>query len=233
MKQFAVFGLGVFGQSVARNLMKEGMEVLAIDNHESNVEAIKNAVTQAVILDTTREDALVAVDIGKVDCAIVCIGDDMEASILTALLLKKLEVPRILARASSPAHRQILSLIGVDEVVSPEEEMGMRLARRLSSTHILHHLDISEDHTIAEVIVGEGFVGRSLRDMNLRSRFGVNVVGIKKKVPHVTQTGENIFLEKYIDFPSPEDTFDEGDVLVMVGSERSISDVERFIEREE
>jgi trk system potassium uptake protein TrkA len=233
MKQFAVFGMGVFGQSVARNLMKEGMEVMAIDDREDNIEGIKNAVTQAAVLDSTREEALAAIDIGKVDCAVICIGDDMEASILTALLLKKLEVPRILARASSPAHRQILSLIGVDEVVSPEEEMGMRLARRLSSTHILHHLDISEDHTIAEVIVGEGFVGRSLRDVNLRSRFGVNVVGIKKKVPHVTQTGENIFLEKYIDFPSPEDTFDEGDVLVMVGSERAISDVERFIEREE
>jgi trk system potassium uptake protein TrkA len=233
MKQFAVFGLGVFGQSVARNLMKEGMEVLAIDNHESNIEAIKNAVTQAVILDSTREDALVAVDIGKVDCAIVCIGDDMEASILTALLLKKLEIPRIIARANSPAHRQILSLIGVDEIVSPEEEMGMRLSRRLSSTHILHHLDISEEHTIAEVIVGESFVGRTLSEMNLRSRFGVNIVGIKKKVPHVNQSGENIFLEKYIDFPSPEDIFEDGDVLVMVGSERAISDVERFIEREE
>jgi trk/ktr system potassium uptake protein len=233
MKQFAVFGMGVFGQSVARNLMKEGLEVMAIDDNEDNIEAIKNAVTQSAVLDSTREEALVAIDIGKVDCAIVCIGDDMEASILTALLLKKLEVPKIIARANSPAHRQILTLIGVDEVVSPEDEMGMRLARRLSSAHILHHLDISEDHTIAEVIIGEGFVGKNLRDMNLRSKFGVNIVGIKKKVPHVTQTGENIFLEKYIDFPSADDTFDEGDVLVMVGSERAISDVERFIEREE
>ncbi len=233
MRQFAVFGLGVFGESVAKNLMKEGMEVIVIDNDEQRIEAIKNDVTEAAILDSTKEDALLAIDIGRVDCAIVCIGENMESSILTALLLKKLEVPKIIARANSPAHRQILSLIGVDEIISPEEEMGMRLARRLSSTHILHHLDISEEHTIAEVLINEKFVGKTLRDLNLRSRFGVNVVGIKKKVPHVTENGENVFIEKYVDFPSPDDVFEEGDVLVMVGSERAISEVEKFFERGE
>jgi len=157
----------------------------------------------------------------------------MEASILTALLLKKLGVTKIIARANSQAHRQILSLIGVDEIISPEEEMGMRLARRLSSTHILHHLDVSEEHTIAEVVVADSFVGKTIREMNLRSRFGVNIVGIKKKIPHVTDEGENIFIEKYVDFPSPEDVFEEGDVLVLVGSERAITEVERFVEREE
>jgi len=232
MKQFAVFGLGVFGESVARNLMKEGMEVIVIDNDEQHIESIKNDVTQAAIMDSTKEEALTAIDIGTIDCAVICIGDNMAASILTALLLKKLKVPKIIARSNSPAHRQILSLIGVDEIISPEEEMGMRLARRLSSTHILRHLDISEEHTIAEVVVGESFVGKSLREMNLRSRFGVNVVGIKKKIPHVTEEGENVFVEKYIDFPSPDDIFEENDVLVMVGSDRAISEVEKFIERE-
>ncbi len=233
MKQFAVFGLGVFGTSVAKNLMKEGMEVVAIDSDENNIEAIKNDVTEAVILDSTKEETLLAIDIGKIDCAIVCIGEDMESSIMTALLLKKLEVPKIIARANSPAHRQILSLIGVDEIVSPEEDMGLRLARRLSSTHILHHLDISEEHTIAEIITGESFIGKTIRDLNLRSRFGVNIVGIKKKISHVTESGENVFVEKYVDFPSPDDVIEEEDVLVMVGSERAISEVERYIERKE
>ncbi len=231
MKQFAVFGLGVFGVSVARNLMKEGMEVIAIDDNEKNVELIKNVVTEAAILDSTKEEALRAIDIGRVDCAIVCIGENMESSILTALLLKKFEVPKIVARANSTHHRQILSLIGVDEIVSPEEEMGLRLARRQSSTHILHHLDISEDHTIAEVVVSEAFIGKTIRDLNLRSRYGVNIVGIKKKIPQVTEQGENVFAEKYIDFPSPDDVIEEEDVLVMVGSERAISEVERSVER--
>jgi len=231
MRQFAVFGLGVFGVSVARNLMKEGMEVIAIDDSENNIELIKNDVTEAAILDSTKEEALRAIDIGRVDCAIVCIGENMESSILTALLLKKFEVPKIVARANSAHHRQILSLIGVDEIISPEEEMGLRLARRLSSTHILHHLDISEDHTIAEIIVGESFIGKTIRDLNLRSRYGVNIVGIKKKVPQVTEQGENVFVEKYIDFPSPDDVIEDGDVLVMVGSERAISEVERSVER--
>jgi len=231
MRQFAVFGLGVFGVSVSRNLMKEGMEVIAIDDSEKNIELIKNDVTEAAILDSTKEEALRAIDIGRIDCAIVCIGENMESSILTALLLKKFEVPKIVARANSSHHRQILSLIGVDEIISPEEEMGLRLARRLSSTHILHHLDISEDHTIAEVIVSESFIGKTIRDLNLRSRYGVNIVGIKKKIPQVTEQGENIFVGKYIDFPSPEDVIDEEDVLVMVGSERAISEVERSVER--
>lgn len=233
MKQFAVIGLGVFGTSIARNLMKEGMEVVAIDADERNIEAIKNDVTQAAILDCTKEEALQAIDIGKIDCVIIAIGEDMESSIMTALLLKKLEVPRIIARANSDAHRQILSLIGVDEIVSPEVDMGIRLARRFSSTHILHHLDISEEHTIAEIIVGEKFIGKTIRDLNLRSRFGVNIVGIKKKVSHVTENAENVFVEKYIDFPSPDDTIEEEDVLVMVGSERAISELERYVERSE
>ena len=233
MKQFAVIGLGVFGTSIAQNLMKEGMEVIAIDTAEKNIEAIKNNVTQAAILDSTKEEALQAIDVGKIDCAIIAIGEDMESSVMTALLLKKFEVPRIIARANSEAHRQILTLIGVDEIVSPEEDMGIRLARRLSSTHILHHLDISEEHTIAEIIVGESFVGKTIRDLNLRSRFGVNIVGIKKKISHVTDMGENVFVEKYVDFPSPDDVIEEDDVLVMVGSERAISELERYVERKE
>jgi len=233
MKQFAVIGLGVFGTSIAQNLMKEGMEVIAIDTAEQNIEAIKNNVTQAAILDSTKEEALQAIDIGKIDCAIIAIGEDMESSVMTALLLKKLEVPRIVARANSEAHRKILTLIGVDEIVSPEEDMGIRLARRLSSTHILHHLDISEEHTIAEIIVGESFIGKTIRGLNLRSRFGVNIVGIKKKIYHVTDMGENVFVEKYVDFPSPDDVIEEDDVLVMVGSERAISELERYVERKE
>ncbi|RKY02645.1 MAG: TrkA family potassium uptake protein [Spirochaetes bacterium] len=233
MKQFGVFGLGIFGKSVARNLMKEGMEVIAIDRIEKNIEEIKNEVTQAAILDSTKEEALKALDIGNLDCAIVAIGDDMESSILTALLLKKLGVPKIIARATSEAHKQILTLIGVDEVVNPEEEIGLRLAKRLSSTHILHHLDISEEHTIAEILVSDAFVGKTIREMNLRARFGVNIVGIKKKIPYVSESGENMFIEKYIDFPSPDDVFEEGDVLVLVGDERAIAEVEKFIERKD
>ena len=233
MRQFAVIGLGVCGKSIARNLMKEGMEVIAIDTSEQNIEAIKNNVTQAAILDSTKEEALQAIDIEKIDCAIIAIGEDMEASVMTALLLKKMDIPRIIARANSEAHRKILSLIGVDEIVSPEEDMGIRLARRLSSTHILHHLDISEEHTIAEIIVGESFIGKTIRDLNLRSRFGVNIVGIKKKISHVTDLGENVFVEKYVDFPSPDDVIEVEDVLVMVGSERAISELERYIERKE
>jgi trk system potassium uptake protein TrkA len=92
---------------------------------------------------------------------------------------------------------------------------------------------VSEEHTIAELLVADSFIGKTIREMNLRSKFGVNIVGIKKKIPYVTDSGENIFIEKYVDFPSADDTFEEGDVLVLVGSERAITEIERFVEREE
>jgi trk system potassium uptake protein TrkA len=212
--------------------MREGMEVIAVDADEDNVELIKNEVTRAAVLDSTKEEALRAIDISRIDCAIVCIGADLEASILTSLMLKKLEVPRIVARANTQDHRQILALIGVDEIIMPEEEMGLRLARRLSSTHILHHMDISEEHTIAEILVPGSYVGRDLRELKLRSRYGVNIVGIKKKIPRVSEQGENLYEEQYNDFPDPDDMIDAGDVLVMVGSERAITELERDVERE-
>ncbi len=232
MKQFAVIGLGAFGYSLAISLMEEGGEVIAIDKDPKIVESIKDRVTIALVMDSTSEEGLVAAGVKDVDCAVVCIGVDMAASILTTLLLKKLGVPKIISRANTELHAEILNLIGVNEVILPEVETGKRLARRLQAGHILNYIELSEDHILAEIKATNRIVGKTIRELDLRARFNVNIVAVKKRIPHVTESGENVFIEKIQDVPKPEDTIDEGDVLVVVGSVKDVESLKRFISEE-
>jgi trk system potassium uptake protein len=190
MKQFAVIGLGNFGQVLALELMAQGAQVIAVDRDTERVEAIKDSVTYAVTLEAGNEAALKSVSIHEVDAAIVCIGDNVEANLLITVLLKRVGVRKVWARAISPLQQEILKAIEVDSVLNLEEEMGRMVARSLIVENVSKHVPLSPGYSLAEIKVPDAVVGQTLRQSGLRKNFNLNVVGIKKRIPQITEDGE-------------------------------------------
>jgi trk system potassium uptake protein len=223
MKQFAVIGLGKFGYTLALELMEQGAQVIAVDRDTERVEAIKESVTYAITLEAGNEAALKSVSIHEIDAAIVCIGDNVEANLLITVLLKRVGVRKVWARAISPLQQEILKAIEVDSVLNLEEEMGRMVARSLIIENVAKHVALSPGFSVAEIKVPEAFAGKTLRQSELRKVFNLNVVGIKKKVPQITQDGERTFEEVTDNVPSPDEKLEEGNVLVLVGKDTDIA----------
>jgi trk system potassium uptake protein len=222
MRTIAVIGLGGFGSAVARALTDKGVEVLAIDRDRELVEAIKDSVAHAATLNATDEQALRAVGIQNVDVALVCIGKEIEANLLTTILLKKMEVHRIWTRVISPLQEEMLKMLEVENIINLEKEMGVNVAASLVSTNITRHIPLSKTHSIIEVQVPSEFVGKSLRAIDLRAKFNINIVAIKKMVPTITDQGERAVEERIEDVPQPDDILEESDRLLVVGSDRNV-----------
>lgn len=218
MSRFAVIGLGRFGTSLATTLAEGGAEVVAVDADKRVIENIKDEVTMAVTLDATDEHALRSMSLEKVDAAIVCIGESFEANQLATLLLKRIGVKRVIAKATTPMQRHILMLIGADQVVSPEEEMGAKLAKHLLVPLALDMIPLAEGFSIMELKAPPSFVGKELKELKLRQRFGINVVGIKK---HHPPEGEGIppIIATINNLPRPSSTIEEHDILIVIGHE--------------
>ena len=223
MKQFAVIGLGRFGSSVAASLAARGQQVIAIDKNEEFVHDIMDSVTKAICLDATDEKAVKSVGLQNVDVAICGIGTDVEASILIALLLKDLGVPEIVCKAVSTAHKKVLEKIGATKVILPEKDMGERIAETLVSVSdtVLDHIGLSGDSSIIEIIAPEDFVGKSLRDLDIRTRYQVNVIAVKKKTK-VVKNGEAIEEEEVNVTPQANDVVAKDDILVVFGANDKI-----------
>jgi len=223
MKQFAVIGLGRFGSSVAASLAARGQQVIAIDKNEEFVHDIMDSVTKAVCLDATDEKAVKSVGLQNVDVAICGIGTDVEASILIALLLKDLGVPEIVCKAVSTAHKKVLEKIGATKVILPEKDMGERIAETLVSVSdtVLDHIGLSGDSSIIEIIAPEDFVGKNLRDLDIRTRYQVNVIAVKKKTK-VVKNGEAIEEEEVNVTPQANDVVAKDDILVVFGANDKI-----------
>ena len=213
-KDFAVIGLGRFGGSICRELSKEGKQVLAIDSDEMKVNEFKNIVSHAVILDSTDEESLKEIGIQNFEHVIVAIGENLQASILTTVILTDLGVERITVKAQNDYHEKILRKLGVNRIVHPEREMGRRIAHNVISNNILDYLDLSDDHSIVEVKAGVKMIGKSLLELNIRAKDRCNVVAIKR--------GEEIEVT-----PNPEYIFAHGDVLLVVGKDKDINRFER------
>lgn len=215
-REFAVIGLGRFGGSICQELSMEGMEVLAIDNDEQKVNEYKNIASHAVIADSTDEAALKELGIKNIDHVIVAIGDNIQASILTTVILTDLGIKRITVKAQNDYHEKILNRIGADQIVHPERDMGKRLAHSLISSNILDYLELSEDHSIVEVKAGKKMLGKTLIDLNIRARFGCNVVAIRR--------GKQMNVS-----PIAEDVIQENDVLIVIGADEDISRFEKAL----
>ncbi|WP_127491028.1 potassium channel family protein [Paenibacillus glycanilyticus] len=212
-KQFAVIGMGRFGSSIASSLTEMGFEVLAIDSSEDKIQDAINKVTHAVSADSTDEEALRSLGIRNFDVVVVAIGEDIQASILTTLILKDLGVKMIVVKAQNELHGKVLTKIGADKVVYPERDMGMRVAHHLISPNILEYIEISEDHSIIDLRAPEAMIGKSLKQLDIRAKFKCNVMAIK------TNGQMNIA-------PYPDDLIRPEDVLVIVGRNADLSNLE-------
>jgi trk system potassium uptake protein TrkA len=208
-RDFVVFGLGKFGRSVAESLSLNGCDVLAIDKNEEIIQDIASTVTHAVQADVTDQDALTALGVRNFDAAIVAISNDMQSSIMATILVKELGVPYVLAKAQNEIHKKVLEKVGADKVVFPEREIGVRIANNLISENFVDYIELSEDYSIVEISILDEWVGNNLRDLNMRAKYGINVMAIRK--------GVNITIT-----PGPDVILEEGDILVVIGSNKDL-----------
>lgn len=208
-KIYAVIGLGRFGGSLAETLAAAGNEVLAVDSDEARVQKMSEILTHVVVADSTDEIALKSLGIRNFDVVVVAIGQSVQSSVLTTLLLKELGVKYVVAKADSYLHGKMLEKVGADRVVFPERDMGKRVAHNLMSTNVIDYFEVAPDLGIIEVKVPSSLVDTSLMHSSLRQVYGITVLAIRRK--------EQFFLS-----PNPEEKFLEGDQLILVGESEGL-----------
>lgn len=213
MKTFVVIGLGRFGTAVATELSVLGHEVLAMDVNQEEVQHIADRVTHAVIADARDIAVLKSLGVGNYDCAIVAMGSDVGNSALVTLNLKELGMKQVICKAQSHVHRKVLEKIGADRVVFPEYEMGTKLAQGLSSSNVLNFIELSQDYGIIELAVPGSWQGKSLRQVDVRKNYHVNIIAIRK--PEEEHTLEITF--------QPDTPLEAGSVLVAMGRSEDIN----------
>jgi trk system potassium uptake protein TrkA len=209
-KTFGVIGLGRFGYHVARTLAQGGAEVIACDVDEERVKEISEYVSLAYVLDATDAKALKESGIANVDVAVVSVGENIEASILIVVQLKELGVKEIVAKAVNPLHGKVLEKLGVDRVVYPEKEMAIRVAHSLLAGEFIEEIPIGEKHSVFELKAFDFMLGKTLRELDVRKRFGVSVLAIKR--------GENLIVN-----PMGDEKILPGDILVVLGTTEQLS----------
>ncbi|MCB1215431.1 MAG: TrkA family potassium uptake protein [Deltaproteobacteria bacterium] len=225
MSQIAVIGLGSFGYKIATSLASMGAEVIAIDINPSLVEDIKERVHHAVVADSSDEKTLRSIGVSEVDAAVNAIGENIEISIMTTVVLRRLGVGKIVSRAISPTHAEVLREIGASQVVQIEEQMGEQIARSLAAANVSQHIHFPAGYTLIEMESPRSFFGKTLRDLELREKYGVLCVAIQRKVPTIDDKGHSFLKSQVQATPNPSEKINENDVLVLVGSDSGIEEV--------
>lgn len=215
-KQYAVFGLGSFGESVAVTLQELGCEVVVVDNHMERIEDISPYVSYAVQADIEDPEVIRSLGARNLDGVVVAVADDMEASIMATLVSKEIGVPYVLAKAKNELHAKVLKKIGADSIIFPEKEIGQSVARNLVSGEFVDWISLSPDYSITEIQVPEKWIGKSLSEIDVRRTKDVNVVGVR--------IGEKI--QVTID---PAEPLQKEMMLIMIGSNEAL---EKFGEKQ-
>lgn len=214
MKSFIVIGLGKFGVSVARVLSSLGHDVLAIDNREEIVQELSDSVTHVIQADVTNEEVFKSLGVNNFDAAIVSIGDNIESSILATVLLKEAGAKYVLAKAQSELHARVLYKVGADKVVFVERDMGIRTAHNLISDNVEDIMEISSAFSVVELRPPRSWIGKSLKELNIRSTHGINIIAIKR------QDAVNAA-------PGPDTIIGENDILVVFGENKDLNAFEK------
>ncbi|WP_026585409.1 potassium channel family protein [Bacillus sp. J33] len=213
-KQYAVFGLGRFGGSLVKEFHELGVEVLAIDIDQEKVDQYAQFVTYAVQINGIDEAAIKQAGIKNIDHAFVSFGENIESSILTSLLLKEMGIPKVWAKAHNEYHARVLDKIGVDRVIHPERDMAKRIAHHIVSEKMIDYIELSEDYSMVEIVATDKIHNKSLLDLNIRAKYGCNIVGI--------QRGKEIIVS-----PPADEVILKGDVLIVMGRNNGIGRFER------
>jgi trk system potassium uptake protein TrkA len=215
--KFAVIGLGSFGSNVAKTLYGKKHEVLAVDKDKERIEELKTLVTHAVHMDAAVKDNLRALEIQEMDVVVVSLGPKMEASILTVLYLHELGARRIVAKALTEDHGKILDAVGATEVIYPEKDMAIKTALRLSNPNILEYLPLLSGIDIQEIAPPEKFLGKSLKELDLRNKYGVQVIAIKE-----------IIAEKTTFIPKSDFVIKDSDILILMGEQKHLDKINKL-----
>lgn len=211
----AVIGLGEFGRAAATGLAGQGVDVIAVDIDMEPVEAIKSRVALAVRMDASQEHALEAHGIREVDVLVAAIGANFEAQVLVVVHAREFGIKKIVARATTRDHRRVLKAVGAHEVFNPEEEAARWAVQRLLITNISSYFELAEGFSVVEAVAPAGAVGRTLAELDLRRKFRINLVALKKVSTNAE--GEQI-VTRFNAVPAPNETIEQGDILALVGS---------------
>ncbi len=209
--KFAVIGLGSFGSNVAKMLYEKGNDVLAVDNDKEQIEGVKAYVSHAVHMEAADKENLLALGIQDMDVVIVSLGPEMEASILTVLFLHEIGAARIVAKALTEDHAKILDAIGATDVIFPEKDMAIKTALRLSNPNVLEYLPLLSGVGIQEMAPPDNFIGKSLRELDMRNNYGIQVIAIREIIP-----------EKITYIPESDFVIKDSDILIVMGDEKKL-----------
>ena len=213
--KFAVIGLGSFGSNVAKTLYEKGQDVVAVDISMDKVESMKAKSTRAVHMDSTDKENLEALGVTEMDVVIVSLGPEMEGSILTVLYLHELGVKRIVAKALTEDHAKILDSVGATDVIYPEKDMAIRTALKLSSPNVLEYLSLTPEYGIQEIAAPGKFIGRSLKELDLINKYGIQIIAIKEIIP-----------DRMVFIPKADFVIKDSDILVIIGEEKKLAKID-------
>lgn len=217
MKTFAVIGMGRFGTAVAHQLFEMGNEVLAVDKDIDKINAAADYVTQAVCADAKEESVLKSLGIRNYDCAVIAIGGDISDSVLITLNVKEAGIKQIVCKAKDRQHKKVLEKIGADTVIIPEQEAGKKAAVSIASRRLVDIIDISDKYSIADMAIPDSWIGKSIEELSVRRRYGVNIVAIKN-----SHDDKNVIIA-----PAPDYRFKKTDIAVFIGDLKAINIIDR------
>lgn len=215
-QSYGIVGLGRFGTALAKELGKAGADLLVIDHNEEKIRELREYTDNAIVVKSLDKKSLEETGIQNCDVAVVCIGEHMESSILTTLNLVDLGIPKVISKATSIEHGEILRRLGA-EVVYPERDMAVRLAKRLEISRLLDFIQLSEKVNITKFLAPDKFVGKTVQEVNLRARFGMNIIAIVNG-PDVIET------------VSPDYMFRAGDAVIVSGSQENVLRLSEYME---
>ena len=214
MRRVIVIGLGIFGFNIAKDLYENGLEVIAIDKNKEVIQKIRDFSTKAILADGTDKEVIESIGIQEDDVVIISFGEDLAASTLITLHLKEIKVKTIIVKAPNEDHKHVLEKIGATEVIIPEREMADKVAKSLITPNVLDYIPLSEDYTICELVPPASFMGKTIGELHLRSRYHIEVIAVREMLP-----------ERLTMVPRAEFVVKDSDVLVVIGKEKDIQKI--------